>query len=148
MDLREAVARALPEGAFIRRDRGRALYVTNAPAKGWRGGVDGFDTAISGGLAYITPDRDTLQRCDFEPDRLAVELSAMKGASDEAVAIFSACVKCAEAPTAGEFEKCDRLLRQAAAVALRRGGGEGLYYCALALAEARRRLTGQRNGGK
>ena len=29
--LRQAAADALPEGAFLRRDRGDALFVTNAP---------------------------------------------------------------------------------------------------------------------
>ena len=148
MDLRAEAASALPEGAFLRRDRGAALYVTNAPAKGWHGELPGFNVVINGALAFITPDETTLQRCDYLPDRLAEELSPMRGASAEALEIFAECVKCIETPMAEAVDKCDRRLRQAAAAALRTGGGEGLYYCALALAEARRRMKDRKNGGK
>ena len=126
MDLRALAVAQLPEGAFLRRDRGAALFVTNAPAKGWQGEIDGFSVENDGALAHLTPDAQTMQACDFEPDRLALELERFKGASDEAVAIFAACMKCADAPDEATFEKCDRLLRQAAAKAMRSGGGEGL----------------------
>lgn len=141
MELRAMAEEALPEGAFLRRDRGEALYVTNAPAKGWNGSVAGFEVRISGQLAFLTPDADTMQSCGYGPDRLASEISRLRGASPEALRLFAACMKCVEAPETGLFEKCDRAVRQAAAAALRCGGGEGLYYCALALAEARRRLN-------
>lgn len=140
-DLRALAAAQLPEGAFLRRDRGEALYVTNAPAKGWNGNINGFSVEISGNIAKLTPNADTIQACDFAPDTLAKELSRFTGTSREAIAIFSACIKCVEAPDTVSYEKCDRLLRQAAAKALRSGGGEGLYYCALALAEAGRRIA-------
>ena len=139
-DLRALAAAQLPGGAFIRRDRGNALYVTNAPAKGWNGDINGFSAEISGGIAKLIPDGGTMQACDFEPDTLAKELSRFTGTSAEAINIFAACIKCAEAPDTVSYEKCGRMLRQAAAKALRSGGGEGLYYCALALAEARRRM--------
>ena len=140
-DLRALAAAQLPQGAFLRRDRGGALYVTNAPAKGWSGDISGFSVEISGGIVKLTPDGDTMQSCDFAPDTLAKELSRFTGASDEAIAVFAACVKCAEAPDPVSYEKCDRMLRQTAAKAMRTGGGEGLYYCALALAEAGRRIA-------
>lgn len=146
-DLRALAAAQLPEGAFLRRDRGDALYVTNAPAKGWSGNIEGFTVVTDGILARLTPDEHTIKTCDFAPDRLAHELERFNGFSDEAIAIFTACVKCAEAPDEIAFEKCDRMLRQAAAKAMRGGGGDGFYYCALALAEARRRLN-DKNGGK
>ena len=145
-DLRALVAAQLPGGAFLRRDRGTALYVTNAPAKGWQGKIDGFSVEQNGALARLTPDAGTMQACGFAPDRLAVELERFRGASDAATVIFAACMKCAEAPDETGFDRCDRMLRQAAAQAMRAGGGEGLYYCALALAEARRRLD-DKNGG-
>lgn len=146
-DMREYVASCLPEGAFLRRDRGGAMYVTNAPAKGWRGDIPGFVVETDGALAHITPDADTMRKCGYEGDALARELGRFRGASEEALRIFAACMKCAEAPDGAAYEKCDRLVRQAAAVALRKGGGEGLYYCALALAEARRRLY-EKQGGR
>ena len=146
-DLRALVAAQLPQDAFLRRDRGNALYVTNAPAKGWSGEIDGFLVEADGAIARITPDYGTMQRCGYASDRLAQELERFRGASPEVLEIFTACMKCAEAPDGAAYDKCDRALRQAAAVAMRNGGGEGLYYCALALAEARRRLD-EKNGGK
>lgn len=145
--LRAYVAARLPDGAFLRRDRGDAMYVTNAPAKGWRGDIPGFTVETEGALAHISPDADTMQKCGYEGDALARELCRFRGASDEALSIFAACMKCAEAPDERAFAACDRRVRQAAAAALREGGGEGLYYCALALAEARRRLD-KGQGGK
>ena len=140
-DLRALALSQLPPGAFLRRDRGDALYVTNAPARGWTGPAAGFSVELCGGIAKLTPDAASMQSCDFLPDRLATELARFTGASGEAIRIFTACMKCVEAPDRQSFEKCDRLLRQAAARALRSGGGDGLFYCALALAEARQRLN-------
>ena len=145
-DLRAAVAAQLPEGAFLRRDRGDALYVTNAPAKGWDGRLEGFRAHTEGAIAHIYPDAATVEKCGFAPDRLADELSRFKGVSDDVIPIFCACIKCAEAPEEAVFERCDRMVRQSAAKALRAGGGEGLYYCALALAEVRRRLNDKSGG--
>lgn len=141
MDIREYVRGALPQGAVLRRDRDDALYITDAPRLGWSGPLDGFYVEICGPLARISPLAVTMQRCDYAPDRLAQELSGMKGASPEALTLFIECLKCAEAPDVGAYGRCDKKLRQAAARAMRAGGGEGLYYCALALAEAARRLT-------
>lgn len=139
MDLRKLVRPYLPEDAFLRRDRGNGMYVTNAPAKGWSGTVPGFSVEVKGAVACISILPETMCSCDFEPDRLATELERFKGHSDNAAFIFMECMKCVEAPDNVEYEKCDRRVRQAAATAMRTGGGEGLYYCALALAEARRR---------
>ena len=139
-DLRAAVASQLPPGVSIKRDRGDALYITNAPAKGWNGDITGFDAVINGAMARIYPAGSTMEKCDFEPDTLANELARFRGASRESMLLFCACMKCVEAPDAAVYEKCDRAVRQAAARALRTGGGEGLYYCALALAEAGRKL--------
>lgn len=144
MEFREYVRGALPQGAFLRRDRGDALYITDAPRRGWIGPLSGFSVEICGPFAKISPLGGTMARCDYAPDRLALELSRMKGASPEALILFIECLKCAEAPDSGAYGRCDRRLRQAAARAMRAGGGEGLYYCALALAEAARRLACRR----
>lgn len=141
MELREYVRGALPQGAFLRRDRGDALYITDAPRLGWNGPLTGFSVEICGSLARITPLAGAMTRCDYAPDMLAQELSGMKGASQEALELFVECLKCVEAPDRGTYGRCDRRVRQAAAKALRAGGGEGLYYCALALSEAARRLA-------
>ena len=141
MELRDYVRGALPQGASLRRDRGGALYITDAPRLGWTGTLSGFSVEICGPLAKISPLCGTMARCDYAPDRLAREISGMKGASKEALEIFIECMKCAEAPDSGAYGRCDRKLRQSAAKELRAGGGEGLYYCALALAEASRRLA-------
>lgn len=139
MDLRKTVCAHLPEGAFLRRDRGDALYVTNAPSKGWSGDIPGFSVELNGNIARVSILPETMTLCCFEGDRLARELVRFKGTSPEAAAIFNECMKCVEAPERILLEKCDRRLRQSAAMALRSGGYDGLYYCALALAEARRR---------
>ena len=146
MDIRAMVAAHLPEGAFLRRDRGSGLYVTNAPAKGWAGEIPGFSVEVSGAIARISILPEITESCDYAPDRLAAELERFKGTSDEAAEIFTECVKCIEAPDDVQWTKCDRRIRQAAAKALRCGGGEGLYYCALALAEAGRRLRETKGG--
>ena len=135
------VAAQLPEGPYLRRERGTALYVTNAPAKGWAGEIEGFSVDVQGAIARLSVIPDILEKCDYAPDRLACELESFRGTSAEAAEIFSECMKCIEAPERALWDKCDRRIRQAAAVALRSGGGNGLYYCALALAEAGRRLN-------
>ena len=139
MDLREMVRPYLPEDAFLRRDRGNGMYATNAPAKGWSGTVPGFSVEVNGAIACISILPETMCMCDYEPDRLATELERFRGCSADAAQIFTECMKCVEAPDTVAYEKCDRRVRQAAAATLRTGGGEGLYYCALALAEALRR---------
>lgn len=148
MNLRDTARAALPAGAFLKRDRGGAMYITNAPAMGWSGEIEGFRVETEGGMARLYITSELMQKCDFAPDALARELLRFTGASDESTALFARCMKCAEAPEAAGYAKCDRLLRQAAAAALREGGGDGLYYCALALAEAGRRLNEMTNGGK
>lgn len=138
--LRARAKAHLPEKAFLRRDRGEALYVTNAPALGWDGEIPGFSVRREDKLAYLTPLPDAFEECGYAPDALAERLSRFRGASGETMGLYAACLKCVAAPDIGQWEACDRAVRQAAAVALRKGGGEGLYECALALAEAGRRL--------
>ena len=81
MDLREMVRPYLPEDAFLRRDRGRGMYVTNAPAKGWSGTIPGFLVEVNGAIACISILPETMCMCDYEPDRLATELERFRGCS-------------------------------------------------------------------
>ena len=138
MTLRDRVRAALPEGAFLKRDRGDALYVTDAPRKGGVADIPGFCVKVQGDIARIFVDAgklETLSReLGFAPDALADELSGFTGGSPGAAQLFSDILKSLEAGDGG-YEELDRRLRQLAAVALRAGGGEGLYYCAMALAE-------------
>lgn len=139
-DFRAEIAALLPQGAFLRRDRGGALYVTNAPALGadmgpaaeaWR--ALGFDVESAPPLMRLTPSSGRI--LDMErapaPDLFAGSLRRFAGLpADGAVrAIFAEGVKCLEAGSS--FDLFDRRLRQAAALALRCGGGGGLYACAL-----------------
>lgn len=47
----------LPENAFLKKDRGEALFVSDAPRrqKNFALNSNAFDTAEKGGLLYITP---------------------------------------------------------------------------------------------
>jgi hypothetical protein len=138
--LRDRVAAELPAGAFLRRDRGDALYITDAPRLGWAGVIPGFDVAVRGGIARIIPRAELMGECDFEPDALARELERFRDLPPDCVKLFSLGIKVLESPGEVRIAEYDRRIRQAAAVALRSGGSGGLYACALVLAEAKRRL--------
>ena len=136
--LRDAARARLPEGAFLRRDRGDALYVTDAPLRG--GPVDwaaaGFVCRESGGLARLTPSAVWLARLEAlypePPDPLCRSLRRFSGPPDDtALKLFARAVKRLDG---GECDpRYSRDLRQRAAVCLREHNpGGGLYACALA----------------
>ncbi|MGI6239931.1 MAG: hypothetical protein ACOYI5_09945 [Christensenellales bacterium] len=142
MNLRERVMASLPAGAFLRRDRGGALYVTDAPRFGaWRA-PDGFHARIEGQIAKLYPEPALFTDCAFEPDALSEELARFRGApaDDAMLALLISGVKLLEAPDAAGLIAYDRRIRQAAAVAMRAGGGAGLHTAARIAAEIRRRL--------
>ncbi len=147
--LRQAAASALPRGAFLRRDRGGALFVTDAPrlAPGgdWTRALiaAGFRCEAQSGLIRLWPDAGWLVRleagCPDPPDALCEGLVRFRGLAPEAesLALFARGARALEAREGGAaFE---RALRQRAAACLRlnrtepdkpiRGGG--LYACAL-----------------
>lgn len=136
-ELRRAALGPLPEGAFLRRDRGAALYVTDAPRRGgtadWRSA--GFLCQESGGLARLTPDDRWLQRLEAlypePPDYLCAALRRFCGpAGPEALRLFARGVKPLDG--GGDDPLYARALRQRAAVCLRtHDPGGGLYACAL-----------------
>lgn len=135
--MRRALAAALPPGAFLKRDRGEALFVTDAPRRGpcpdWAA-LD-FEAALAGGLARLTPGAGWLRAleaaCDEPPDCFCASLRRFMGQpEDGARRLFAQGLKCLDDPR--QFSVYDRALRQRAAVALRGGvGGGGLYACAL-----------------
>lgn len=141
MNLRARVVGAIPKGAFLRRDRGDAMYVTNAPVFGGMGDVPGFHAETRGSLMYLYIRPETIEEFDHAPDALANELTRFRGSSPAAAVIFTEIMKNIEALDAGAYAALNKKVRQSAALAMRLGGGEGLYYCALALARLREIVT-------
>ena len=138
LELRQAALSMLPEGAFLRRDRGAALYVTDAPR---RGGIVGGDETgllcrIGADLAYLTPGAPWFKRLEAlypePPDFLCASLRRFDGPPDgEALRLFARAMKRLDGGPGDP--RYSRLLRQRAAVCLReRLPGGGLYACALA----------------
>ena len=137
--LRAAARAPLPPGAFLRRDRGDALFVTDAPRRGES--VDwtewGFICREANGLARLTPGAVWLSRLERRhpepPDFLCETLRRFTGTPDaDTLALFARIVKALDA---GQCDPaCARLVRQHAAVCLREHlPGGGLYACGLAL---------------
>ena len=138
--LRRAAADALPERAFLRRDRGDALYVTNAlrlaPDAPWAERLDraGFLVQAEDGLLRLWPGdvwMDALIRqYPSPPDFLCASLVrfAALPADEESVRLFAMGLRALEGEADLPFE---RRLRSRAAVCLRTGGGDGLYACGL-----------------
>lgn len=147
--LRAAASCALPGGAFLRRDRGDALFVTDAPRL--RSPEDlrealgraGFACAVDGDLLRLYPGEAWLARLEAEypkaPDTLCESLRRFAGLTPDthSLGLFTLGAK---AMDGGEgAEEFERLLRRRAAECLRlnrtqpdanpRGGG--LYACAL-----------------
>ena len=138
-ELRRAAQSLLPEGAFLRRDRGEALYVTDAPRKG--GLTDaaskGFICREANGMAHLTPAAPWLHRLEAlypdPPDTLCATFWRFTGEIDaDALRLFARDMKALDAQTYDP--QFSRDLRQRAAVCLREHlPGGGLYACALAL---------------
>ena len=138
--LRDAAAARLPEGAFLRYDRGDALFVTDAPRRcpgpDWVETFSraGFDCRERDGLVFLSPDETWIARledaCPDPPDPFCASLYRFRGreADAEGIALFALGVKALEGVESPE--RFDRRLRQRAAVCLRvKAGGGGLYGC-------------------
>lgn len=144
--LREAASGFLPGGAFLRRDRDGALYVTDAPRRepgvDWavRGAAAGFECREEAGLLHLTPGPRWLAELEARfpepPDRFSASLVRFAGRAPDAdaLALFARGARILDGERDdGSFE---RRLRQYAAEALRRApnepnAGSGLYACAL-----------------
>jgi len=127
--LRAAAAAALPAGAFLRRDRGDALFVTDAPRidprADWALSLAGAGFLCAGrdGLLRLWPDAIWLTRleqaCPDPPDDLCAGLIRFRGRAPDAesLKLFALGLRCLDG---GEgAERFDRLLRRRAAVCLR-----------------------------
>jgi len=132
-EVRGAATALLGAGAFLRRDRGAALYVTNATGIDWA--AAGFICREAGGLAFLTPGPAWLRRLEERypepPDDLCASFRRFQGEPDpEALSLFAGGVKALDG---GRYDaKYGQRLRQRAAVCLREHlPGGGLYACAL-----------------
>ena len=136
--LRGAARAVLPAGAFLRRDRGDGLFVTDAPRLDGRCEealrAAGFEVEEIGGLLRISPAAcwltSLMDAWPAPPDFLCGTLKRFRGAPErESLALFARGAKL----LLGEPDdhSFDRQLRQRAAVCLRAGGGGGLYGCGI-----------------
>jgi len=135
--IRERLRPLLPERAFLRRARGDAAFITNAPmfaeitleSHGFRCEHQGKLMTISPGAQFITafemnhpdpPDffcRSLLRFCGHPP-------------CDEAVKLFAVGIRLLEHADENEARQYDQRVRNLAAVCLRENLG-GAYGCAL-----------------
>lgn len=145
--LREAARSALPEGAFLRRDRGEALFATDAPRlcpdADWPGALAraGFTCELRDGLAFISPGPRWLAALErawpAPPDDLCRGLARFAGMppDGESLRLFAMGARLLDGE--GDDGRYERRLRRRSAECLRlnahsaqpRGGG--LYACAL-----------------
>ena len=137
--MRARARAALPPRAFLRRDRGDALFVTNAPAfdPALRE-VPGFIAERRGGLLFLLPDASWLRRWERRfpepPDDLCAKLERFRGEAidRENLLLFARGAKLLDGGAVSEdVAAYDRAVRQRAALALRGGRGGGLYAAAL-----------------
>lgn len=137
--MRAAARAVLPPRAFLRRDRGEALFVTNAPAfdPALRE-LPGFIAEQRGSLLHLLPDANWIARWERRspepPDNLCAGLVRFRGTDPdrENLLLFVRGAKLLDADAApDEIAAYDRSLRQRAAIALRGGCGGGLYAAAL-----------------
>ena len=139
--MRAQLRSQLPPRAFLKRDRGDSLFVSNAPAidPSFSGAV-GFTCTHRGQLAFFLPDESRLARLEAchrqPPDTLSASLARFRGAdvAHETLVLFAQGVKLLDQKNAPEADIAafDRALRQTAAVALRGGiSGGGLYALSL-----------------
>jgi len=141
--MRDALNASLPEKAFLRRDRGDALFISNAPTfdPGMRE-IPGFTIEVREKLMHILPDAGWLARLEAaEPqDQLSRSLLRFRGQAPDHdnLRLFAQGLKLLDFPGSApeaEIEAYDRALRQRAALALRGGCGGGLYAAALVNAQ-------------
>lgn len=140
---RSILRAALPERAFLRRDRGDALMVTNAPVFDPAiCEIPGFTLQKQGSLMRIFPDEGWVSRWEdaypAPPDDFCSTLLRFRGQKTNAenLVLFTHGLKLADAGDAlseAELTAFERALRQRAALALRGGCPGGIYASAVLL---------------
>lgn len=137
--LRAALRPLLPERAFLRRARGDATFITNAPLFGAVSlEPHGFRCANQNHLLLISPGAKFIT--DFElghpepTDFLSRSLLRFRGQPpcEEALDLFAVGVRLIENSDENEARLYDHRVRNLAAVSLRKNLG-GAYGCALLL---------------
>ena len=135
--LRERLRPLLPERAFLRRARGDATFITNAPQ--WADvslEARGFRCAQQGALLLISPGPQLLTDCEMNhpdpPDFLCRTLLRFRGQPpcEEAIDLFAVGARLLEHADENEARLYDHRVRSLAAVCLRKNLG-GAYGCAL-----------------
>lgn len=136
--MRSHVQACLPDRAFLRRDRGDCLFITNAPVFAPEiEGVPRFIEFSEGALMRLLPDVSWIRCCENAPpaDHLSASLERFRGheIDIDGLKLFAQGAKLLENnPSVGEIHRFDQALRQRSALALRGACfGGGLYVCAL-----------------
>lgn len=137
-EMRSAVQARLPKQAFLKRDRGNGLFVSNALVFDAEiREIPGFHVECAGKLIRIFPDIVWIRKLEEEyadaQDDLSASLVRFKGAeiSEEAMALFCTGVKlldAGEGALPGEIVQFDRSVRQLAARTLRKDVSSGGLY--------------------
>ena len=144
--MREAIRPHLPPKAFLKRDRGEGLLVTNAPVFDPKlNEIPGFTLERQGSLLRILPDESWIiqleQHFPEPPDFFSKSLLQFSGQWPDRQNLLL-CVQGLKlldegsVPTPAEITVYDRFLRQRCAEALRGGASAGgLYAAGLILAQ-------------
>ena len=138
-EMRSVLRSALPEKAFLRRDRGERLFISNAPVFAPEiGGIDGFLLENDGKMLRILPDAGWIERLEDmdAPDFFCETALRFRGLKPdrENLLLFALGAKILDAGSSASAEDkaaFDRALRQSLAAALRGGCGGGLYAAAI-----------------
>ena len=151
--MRAILRAALPQRAFIRRDRGDAFLASNAPAfETELKQIPGFLLQQQDSILHISPDESwiaILERRNPEPpDRFCETLLRFKGRAPdrENMLLFIHGLKLLDAASAAseaEIEAYERSLRQRSALALRGECGGALYAAAIILNQINTKYKGE-----
>ena len=135
--LREILRPLLPERAFLRRARGDASFITNAPMfANTNPELPGFHCTLQKGLLSISPGADFISEFEMNhptpPDFLCETLVRFRGQPpcEESIQLFAVGVRLLEHADENEIRLYDHRVRNLAAVCLRKNHG-GAYACAL-----------------
>ena len=154
--IRDAIRPLLPPKAFLKRDRGEGLLVTNAPVfDPILNKIPGFTLKRQEQLLHILPDAEWILKLEKDypepPDFFSKSLLRFRGRLPDRRNLLL-CVqglKLLDAgyePTPAEAAAYDRFLRQRCAEALRDGAtGGGLYAAALILAQSNTLYKGEQD---
>lgn len=154
--IREAILPHLPPKAFLKRDRGEGLLVTNAPVFDPDfNEIPGFILERRESLMRILPDEKWLFQLEEmlpePPDFFSRSLLRFKGEAPDRENLLL-CVQglklldAGSTPTPAEISAYDRTLRQHCAEALRGGAsGGGLYAAAIILTQINTLYKGEKH---